>query len=135
MIHKVMEKINKVNETLVELCLGILIFGVICQIGIIIVGGDNISYSVGLWIGIVLAICGAIHMWWSLNKALDFGEDASKIVTKHNMLRYGAVVIILGLVMITGIANPLTAFLGYMGMKVAAYIQPFTHKIVSRFLP
>ena len=33
---------------------------------------------------------------------------------------------------LSGIGNPVVAFLGIMGLKVAAYLQPFTHKLFRR---
>ena len=47
------------------------------------------------------------------------------------LLRYGVLCIILGIIMLTDVLNPLIVFLGYMMMKVAAYIQPFTHKLCN----
>ena len=43
------------------------------------------------------------------------------------------IVIVMALVMVSGFANPLAAFLGLMGLKVAAYLQPFTHRICAKF--
>ena len=54
-------------------------------------------------------------------------------MTKYNIIRYLAIVASMGFVMISGFANPLSAFLGLMGLKVAAYLQPFTHKICIKF--
>lgn len=75
----------------------------------------------------------AIHMAWSLGIALSLGEDgAIKMMQKHNLLRYGVVVLLLGLLMVLRLGNPLSAFLGIMGLKVAAYMQPITHKLFRR---
>ncbi len=41
---------------------------------------------------------------------------------------------VMGITMVNGFTNPLAAFLGIMGLKVAAYMQPFTHKLIIRFL-
>ena len=128
------EKIAGVNKTLIELIFGIFIYGIICQI----VGGllveDKFYYSSGLWIGIVTAVAAAIHMWHSLDRALDFDEGtAGKKMQAQSVARYIVIVIIMGLTMVSGVTNPLAAFLGIMGLKVAAYLQPFTHKLLIRF--
>lgn len=67
---------------------------------------------------------------WFLEYA---GDAAVKLITRHNIIRYMVIVIVMALVMISGFANPLSAFLGLMGLKVAAYLQPFTHKICAKF--
>jgi xanthosine utilization system XapX-like protein len=38
----------------------------------------------------------------------------------------------MALLAVSGFADPLFAFLGYMGMKASAYMQPFTRKISSK---
>jgi uncharacterized membrane protein YphA (DoxX/SURF4 family) len=79
-----------------------------------------------------VAVAAGVHMWWSLDRSLEFVQDAAvKMMTKHNILRYVAIVVVMGIIMVSGFANPLSAFLGLMGLKVAAYIQPFTHKICT----
>ncbi len=128
------EKIAGANKTLLELISGIFIYGIICQI----IGGilveDKLGYSSGLWIGIVTAVAAAVHMWHSLDRALDFDEGtAGKKMQAQSIVRYVVIVIIMGLTMINGVTNPLAAFLGIMSLKVAAYLQPFTHKLLIRF--
>ena len=117
------------SDVLDELLCGILLCGVICQLGLILFGKGALYHSVGLWIGIVLALIGAFHMTWSLDKALDLGaEGAVKKMRTYSLLRYGVVLIVLGILMILNFANPLTAFLGLIELKVAAYLQPLVHK-------
>ncbi|MCR5418677.1 MAG: hypothetical protein K6E84_07160 [Lachnospiraceae bacterium] len=117
------------SDVLDELLCGILLCGVVCQIGLILFGKGALYHSAGLWIGIVLALIGAFHMTWSLDKALDLGaEGAVKKMRTYALLRYGVVLIVLGVMMILNFANPLTVFLGLIELKVAAYLQPFIHK-------
>ncbi len=127
-----MEMRKKINPTLFDLCLGIFLWGIICQIVILLFGGKA-DYSIGLWIGIALGIAGSIHMWWVLDRSLEMvAKGASKAVGAQSIIRYVVLVIAMALVAISGFANPLLTFLGYMGMKAAAYAQPFTRKISSK---
>ena len=125
-------EIKKINETLLELMIGIILFALLCQVSLVWIVDRKIWYSLGLWIGAVMAVCGAIHMYRGLDMALDCGSEAGKILQKKSLQRYAAFVVCLGLLMVTEAANPLSAFLGLMGLKVAAYIQPFTHKWIHR---
>ena len=123
-----------INNTLLELFVGILFWGVICQAAGVWIVIDKPGYSIGLWIGIFLAALSGTHMWWALDRFLEYAGDAAvKLITRHNIIRYMVIVIVMALVMISGFANPLSAFLGLMGLKVAAYLQPFTHKICAKF--
>ncbi len=128
------EKIAGVNKTLWELILGILLYGCICQIIGLFFVENKFSYSTGLWVGLLTAVAAAIHMWWSLDRALDLDEGtAGKKLQAQSIVRYAIIVMVMAITMISGVTNPLAAFLGIMGLKVAAYLQPFTHKLIIRF--
>lgn len=121
--------IARMNRTLFELEVGILIFGVVCQL-LVFLSEDKTGYSIGLWIGIATAAIAAFHMWWSLEKGLDFGEKAAvSYLSKQNIIRYVLIVAVIVFVAVTKIGSPLSAFLGIMGLKAAAYMQLLTRKI------
>ncbi len=123
----------KINETLRELMAGILVWGIFWQAAGFPFVKDRMGCSLGLWIGVLMAGLYAAHMYLSLDKALDFDEKgAQKYIMSRNILRYGFVVIIMGILMITDFANPLCAFLGLIGLKAAAYMQPFMHKVFDK---
>lgn len=122
----------KIDATLFDLCLGIFLYGIVCQI-VILFFSHTLEYHLGLWIGILLAIAGSVHMWWTIDKSLEMvSKDATKTVGAHYMIRYFILVAVMALLAVSGFANPLFAFLGYMGMKVSAYLQPFVRKISSK---
>ncbi len=121
--------ILKINRTLFELETGILIFAVICQL-CILPFRERAAYSKGLWIGIFTALFAAWHMWRGLDRGLSLSEkDAVSYLSRQNIIRYVLIVLILILTVLSEAGNPLTAFLGIMGLKVSAYMQPLTKKI------
>lgn len=123
------ERITRINRTLFELETGILLFGVMCQAAVFILK-DKVFYSMGLWMGILIAMASAFHMWWSLDRALDLPERAAvKSMGTHNILRYFFIVLAFGLIAISRFASPLSAFLGIMGLKASAYMHAVTKKI------
>lgn len=127
-------KSKGIDRTLLELLIGIVFWGCVCQITVVWFLEDKAGYSLGLWLGVLLAGLAGTHMWWALDRSLDFARDtAVKMITKHNIIRYLVIVIVMALIMVSGFANPLAAFLGLIGLKVSAYLQPFTHKICTRF--
>lgn len=127
------KKLAQLSDVLPGLWVGILLYGVLCEIVGLIFVSDRVFYSVGLLVGIVCALFMATHMAWSLNQALDLSEgDAVKKMQVHNILRYVVVVIVFFALLYTKLGNPLSTFLGVMGLKVAAYLQPFTHKFFRR---
>lgn len=127
------KKLKSINESLPALLLGIIIYGVICQIVFIWFVSNRLYFSIGLWVGIMAAIGMAYHMAWTLSIAVDIGQKgAESMIRKHSLLRYGLIVLLLVVLLITNRANLLATFLGIMGLKVSAYIQPLTYKIMTR---
>lgn len=124
----------KIDRTLFEMSIGILAWGIICQVVGIFLVEDKGAYSIGIWLGVLLAMISAVHMWWGLDKMLDYSQDvAMKRMLKHNILRYILIAGILAFIMVSGVANPLATFLTLIGLKISAYIQPLTHKVCARF--
>lgn len=120
---------GKIDPTLLELCIGIVAYGVIFEI-VLLFFSRNPAYSIGLWIGVILALAGAFHMWWSLNRGLDLPEKAAvKSMSTQNIIRYAMIAAVLAVLMCTSFANPIFAFCGYMGMKVSAYLNPLIHRL------
>lgn len=126
------ERIKQINRALLELEMGILFLGVVGQIVGCFLAKNIYKYSVGLWFGIALAFVASIHMYRSLDRALDHGANANKIVLGSFLTRYLILFLCMAIIHYTQAWNPLVTFLGYMSMKVAAYIQPFTHKVCNK---
>lgn len=126
--------LRRINEALPELILGIILYGLAVElIGVWFVA-DKLRYSTGLLIGIALAAGMAVNMAIVLEDAVGLvGQNhaQAKIIAK-SILRYLIVVIVFFVMMKFKLGNLITAFLGVMGLKVAAYLQPFTHKAILK---
>ncbi|MBQ7954475.1 MAG: hypothetical protein IJ282_01875 [Lachnospiraceae bacterium] len=126
------EKIRGWNRTLLELEMGIVLFGLAVQITGVWFAKDKVDYSAGIWLGILIAMWAAAHMAYVLNRAFSGPEeDVTKRMARGSVIRYVAIVLAYGAVVLSGAGNPVLAFIGIMGLKVAAYIQPFTHKFTN----
>ncbi len=120
---------RKIDPTLLELWLGILAYGAVFEIVLLFFSGEP-AYSLGLWIGVFLALAGAFHMWWSLDRGLALPEkEAVKSVGAQNIIRYVILAAVMAVLMCTDFANPIFAFCGYMGMKASAYLNPLIHRL------
>lgn len=111
--------------------IGMLFFGICCQIAGALIVKDQGIYAASLWFGVAFALAASIHMYRTLERAMAGGADASRLVTRGYLFRYGMIAFVLVLSSLTEILNPLIIFLGYMSLKVTAYIQPFTHKLCN----
>ena len=127
------KKISSINSALPGLLLGIVLFGAVSQLAGIFLVAEKASYSIGLWIGVLTAIFMAFHMAFSLNSAVDRdAKGAQAVATRQNIIRYLIVVLILGILMMTNIGNPIAAFVGVMGLKISAYLQPIFQKLSQK---
>ena len=123
---------KKIDPTLFDLCLGILLYGIVFQ-AVLLFFSRKAAYSLGLWIGVVLAVAGAIHMWWSLDKGMDqAAKQAAKTIGTNNLIRYFVLVVVMFVLIYTDFANPIFMFCGYMGMKISAYLNPWMSKIRTK---
>ena len=129
---RVIEALRKRNRTLLEMQAGILFFGLICQLVGSFIVREQMPYAVSLWFGLAFAFAASIHMYRTLDRALWCGKDASAIVVRGYLFRYGMVAAAAIILSLTEALNPLVFFLGYMSLKVTAYLQPITHKLCNR---
>ncbi len=123
--------LKRLNKVLPELILGILIYGIAIQITGVWFVKDKLLYSTGLWTGILLAVGMAIHMAIVIEDAVSLNSGRAKLITM-SLLRYLVVVLVFLGMMYFHLGNLITAFAGVMGLKIAAYMQPFIHKTILK---
>ena len=131
--NTLLEKLRKKNRTVLEMELGIIALGILFQLGSVFFPGSRLERAVSLLLGSVLAGVAVLHMYRTLDRALDLDAgDAQKAIYKGYVLRYVFFALVLVLSALTGWINPLLIFLGYMTLKFTAYLQPLTHKLCNR---
>ncbi len=128
--------LRRINESLPGLVAGIIIYGVIVQLTGVWFVEDKLAYSIGLWYGIAIAIGMGINIAVVIYDTVTFyaGENTNKRVAAKSILRYGIVAILLFILGYFQIGNLFAAFLGVMGLKVSAYMQPLLMRLVNKLL-
>lgn len=130
---KILEELKKINRTVLEIDIGIVICAVLLQIGALLLAPEKGNSCLSFLLGSVLAVLAIRHMYRTLDLALDLGEEgARKLIYRGYVTRYFALVLIIVALIFTKILNPLLVFLAYMSMKAAVYLQPLTHKLCNR---
>ena len=117
---------RRLNDALPELLLGILIYGIVIQVTGVWFAEDRLRYSSGLWIGIATAMGMAYHIARIIAETID-SMDAQKArarIIAKGILRYAAVVAVFMVTLYFGLGNLVTLFIGVMGLKISAYLQP-----------
>lgn len=124
---------NKIPETVLEMWIGEVLYGCVCELAGIWFVSNKPGYTIGLICGMVLAMAGIYHLWWAIDKSFDKEEkDAGKFVGTQYGIRYALLIMTVAILYVTGWGNAFAAFIGYIGMKMAAYLQPFIHKKLRR---
>lgn len=124
---------DRMSRTFWELALNCILLGIIIEIVCIFLPFSLLDLSIGLWLGEVIAIGMAVSMELSVNRSIERGEHgAVNYMRSQSILRYVFVVLAFGLVLVYKIGNPLSCFAGVMTLKVAAYLQPFTHRFFAK---
>ena len=125
---------RRLNEALPDLLLGIFIYGIVIQVTGVWFAEDKLRYSSGLWIGIITAMAMAYHIARIIAESVDSMNAVKargRIIAK-GILRYVVVVIVFTVTMYFDLGNLITLFLGVMGLKISAYLQPALHKVLIR---
>ena len=126
--------LRRLNDALPGLVLGIVIYGIIVELVGVWFVEDKLRYSTGLFIGISVAIGLAINIAVVIRDAVEiYGADGARnrLIIK-SVLRYFVVVVVFFVMMKFNLGNLATAFIGVLGLKVSAYLQPFAHKVILK---
>lgn len=95
--------------------------------------GDLLKLALGFLEGVILAAVMLIHMTASVEDSVAMYEDeALKHTRKSYIIRMLILLAAFCLIFFLRLGDIIAALLGLMSLKVAAYIQPFTHKILQK---
>ena len=118
---------RRLNSALPGLLIGILLYGIFIQLTGVWFVEDKLRYSSGLWIGILTAMGMAYHIALIIAETID-APNPEKVRT----WRYAAVAAVFAVTMYFDLGNLVTLFLGVMGLKISAYLQPALHKLLLK---
>lgn len=125
--------IQRSNETLIELIIGILAVNICTTISGAVISGNVLTFCLGELLGTVYAVFAVIHMAQTIEDSLDMPEDSSSKYAKRG---YALRLVIAVVVMIIALKVPVFHFVGVflamMGLKIAAWINPLIHKLMTR---
>lgn len=126
--------LRRLNDALPGLVLGIIAYGAAVFLAGIWFVPDKLRFTTGLAIGIALACGMAVNMAVVLRDAVEIYGEAkarSKIIAR-SITRYLVVVIVFFVMMKWKFGSLLAAFIGVLGLKISAYLQPLAHRFISK---
>ncbi len=123
-----MNALRRLNQALPGLVVGILIYGLVVElIGVWLVA-DKLRFTSGLAIGIACAVGMAIHLAVVIEEAVRLASEDTRRLSAKSVLRYLVVVVVFFIMMYFNLGNLVSAFIGVLGLKVSAYLQPVFNK-------
>lgn len=127
------KKLKSMNETLLDLIIGIIIYGVVVGVLGMITSKGNLFFLLGVAIGTVVAIGLMFHMLYSIDGVLDMDpKTANTYMMKRAFLRF----LIMAVTAVIAIKIHFLCFLGVilalMGIKISALMQRFINRYITK---
>lgn len=123
----------RINRTGIELIIGNVIYYILGQILILIFADRKLNVSIGFILGVIISVIMTFHMTIAIEQAMSFNErGADRHVKKTTAARMILCFIALIVIGITRVGDIVAALFGVMALKVSAYLQPLTHKVLAR---
>lgn len=124
---------NEGKQTFRELLIGIGLFGLLFSLVGILWRGPRLYYYLGLVLGLIMTMILINDMYSSLEKGLTMdSEHASSYFRKKVIIRLAMVVVALFATIIIEQIEILSVLFGMLTLKFSAYLQPLTHKLMTR---
>ena len=131
LMNSLMSRIKTQNEALIDLILGILIFGMMVMLVGLFVAPDRLAFVLGIVLGTASSVVRAVHMSVTLDRQLDYWEkDARAYAMKNYMIRYLILIAVLLVSVALGTSGMAGAVIGIFLMKPAAVLSPQIHKYI-----
>ena len=121
-----MSNLKTQNEALVDLILGILIFGILVVFVGLFAAPDKAAF-----VGTAASVIRAVHMAVTLDRQLDYSEkDARAYAARNYSIRYLIMIAVLLVSTRLGVSGMAGTVIGLFSMKPAAILSPQIHKYV-----
>lgn len=128
--------LKRLNDALPGLVLGILIYGVVVELIGLCYAADKLRFTSGLVVGLVLAVAMAVNIAAVIRDAVENRsgdqEHAGTQIIAKSVLRFVVVAAVFIAMIKLNLGDLFAAFLGVLGLKISAYLQPLTHKIIAK---
>ena len=123
------------NDTLKELLTGIAVWGMLVLAFILIFTKRKLYGTIGLIVGLLLAVFYVINLYTTIDASLDLDEKEAAAYTRQKyLIRYVVVCVVYVILALTDAGNLFTCFAGILGIKLGAYLQPFVRRYIFRII-
>ena len=130
--EKIIDRIKELNEVLPEVFLVDLLYLLAGELVIWFLVPNKQMCAVGFLMGVVYSIFSSVHMSFRIRKIVYGHANESKTLLIGYFIRLAVMLVLFTVLYLFHIGDLLCALIGMFSMKVSAYLQPFTNKILSK---
>ena len=131
-MRKIIDRIKELNEVLPEVFLVDLLYLLAGELVIWFLVPNKQMCAVGFFMGVVYSIFSSVHMSFRIRKIVYGHANESKTLLIGYFIRLAVMLVLFTVLYLFHIGDLLCALIGMFSMKVSAYLQPFTNKILSK---
>lgn len=122
---------NLIKKTLLGFLIGIGIYGAVIEVIGLFFSEDRMAYTLGVLLGLFVAVILMLHIAYTLDKALDMPEkQATGYTTKQSLIRLAIMLVAMVIAIYLSKVNFVATILGMLGLKMGSFIaSPVLKKI------
>lgn len=126
------EKIKDINPSIPGMLIVQMLYLIVGETLIICIAKTPLKPAIGFVAGVVYAVFSTFHMSLRIRKVVYGGANTSVTFILGYVIRLIVMLVMFTVLYVFDLGDLLFAILGMFSMKVAAYIQPFTDKLINK---
>ena len=126
------EKIKDINPSIPGMLMVQLLYLILGEALIICIAKTPLKLAVGFAAGVAYAVFSTFHMSFRIRKVVYGGANTSVTFVLGYVIRLVVMLVLFTVLYFLDLGDLLCAILGMFSMKVAAYMQPFTDKLINK---
>lgn len=130
---KIIEKISGMNETLLDLVVGCLVYSLIFEVIGLVLISERLQYTFGLSLGTISSVCCAFSMAFGIDRMLDMDErSAVRSNVFHSILRMIFMLVMALIGAKIGRVSLYGVIIGMIGLKISAHMHVYTNVYITK---
>lgn len=129
-----MERIRQINPVLPDLVISQIVLMILGETIILLLLPNKLEISIGYAVGIIYVIFSFINITLVLEKAMYYEERGATVRTVSGYFLRFILLIVIEIIMyyLLGLNAVFAVLIAMLSMKVSAYLQPLTHKVIKK---
>ena len=130
--RRILDRIIDINPSIPGMLIINLIYLILGEIIIIALVPNTMRCAIGFLAGVIYSVFATFHMSSGIRKIVYGGAESRATMIIGYLIRLLVMLILFVLLYFLNIGDLLCAVIGMFSMKVAAYLQPFTDKLITK---